>query len=110
MSARKIIETSSVSCSCSHESAWCSMEIERRVLPSTPKKRSLSVNMKMKRFFAGLIVALLLFVPSLGAACDLSCEFAQLASDCHLKREASQESGSAVMAMDGMAMDGMTDS
>jgi len=44
---------------------------------------------------------------SLGAACDLSCAFVSLTSDCHSQRAGKEVSAPAVMKMDGMAMAGM---
>jgi hypothetical protein len=64
--------------------------------------------MKIRRIFAGSIVALLLSVPSLAAACDLSCAFASMNSDCHSRQTEPQDSASGGMNMDGMAMAGMT--
>jgi len=64
--------------------------------------------MKIRRIFAGTIVALLLSVSSLAAACDLSCAFASMNSDCHAQRAETQDAESGGMQMDGMAMDGMT--
>jgi hypothetical protein len=58
---------------------------------------------KIKRIFAGSLTALLLCVSSLAAACDLSCGFAQLESDCHSPRIAVKESMPAEMAMPEMA-------
>jgi hypothetical protein len=58
--------------------------------------------------FAGSIVALLLAASSLAMACDLSCEFASMNSDCHAEQTEPQDSASGGMKMDGMAMDGMT--
>ena len=64
--------------------------------------------MMIRRIFAGSIVALLLSVSSLAAACDLSCAFASMNSDCHSQQTESQDSASGGMNMDGMAMAGMT--
>jgi len=64
--------------------------------------------MMIKRVFVGSIVALLLSVSSLAAACDVSCAFASMNSDCHSDRAESQDSTPGGMKMDGMAMDGMT--
>lgn len=63
--------------------------------------------MKIRRIFAGSIVALLLSLPPLAAACDLSCAFASMNSDCHSQHVEMQDSGSGGMKMDGMAMDAM---
>ena len=54
--------------------------------------------------FAISIVALLLSVSSMAAACDLSCAFASMTSDCHARKIESQNSLSGDMKMDGMAM------
>ena len=64
--------------------------------------------MIIRRIFAGSIVALLLSVTSLAAACDVSCAFASMSSDCHAKQTGSQDSAPGGMTMDGMAMAGMT--
>jgi hypothetical protein len=63
--------------------------------------------MRIKRIFAGSIVALLLSVTSLAAACDVSCAFASMNSDCHSQQMESQGSAPGGTTMDGMAMDGM---
>jgi hypothetical protein len=49
-------------------------------------------------------MVLLLCVSSLAAACDLSCEFAQLQSDCHSPQMALQESAPDEMTMAGMTV------
>lgn len=64
--------------------------------------------MPIRRIFAGSIVALLLSVASLTAACDLSCAFASMNSDCHSAQSESQASAVGGMKMDGMEMAGMT--
>ena len=64
----------------------------------------------MKRILATCAVVLLLSASSLAIACDLSCGFAQLQSDCHASRTSAEESMPAGMAMDGMSMPGMNDS
>jgi hypothetical protein len=64
--------------------------------------------MMIRRTFAGSIVALLLSVTSLAAACDVSCAFASMSSDCHAKQSESQDTAAGGMKMDGMAMAGMT--
>jgi len=61
----------------------------------------------IRRIFAGSIVALLLSVSSLAAACDVSCAFASMNSDCHSQQTESQASEPGSMKMDGMAMAGM---
>jgi hypothetical protein len=66
------------------------------------------MGMMIRRIFAGSIIALLLSVTSLAAACDVSCAFASMSSDCHAKRIESQDSAPGDMKMDGMAMGGMT--
>lgn len=70
--------------------------------------RTIKIGMTTRRLFAGSIVALLLSVSSLAAACDLSCTFASLNSDCHSLQDEPQDSASGGMKMDGMAMPGMT--
>lgn len=64
--------------------------------------------MMIRRIFAGSIVALLLSMSPLAAACDLSCAFPSLNSDCHSEQTKPQDPSSGDMKMDGMAMDGMT--
>jgi hypothetical protein len=64
--------------------------------------------MNIQRIFTGSIAALLLAVSPLAAACDLSCAFPSMNSDCHSGRAESQDSASGGMKMDGMAMAGMT--
>jgi hypothetical protein len=63
--------------------------------------------MMIRRVFSGSMVALLLSVPSLAAACDVSCAFASMNSDCHSQQVETQDSAGGDMKMDGMAMDGM---
>jgi hypothetical protein len=58
--------------------------------------------------FAGSIVALLLSVSSLSAACDVSCAFASMNSNCHSQQTESQDSAAVGMKMDGMSMAGTT--
>ena len=60
--------------------------------------------MNIRRIFAGTLVALLLFVSSLAAACDLSCGFALFRSDCHSPEMAAADSGTSDMRMAGMKM------
>jgi len=64
--------------------------------------------MPIRRIFAGSIVALLLSVSSLAAACDLSCAFASMNSDCHSAHAESQDLAVGGMKMSGMEMAGMT--
>ncbi len=64
--------------------------------------------MNLRRIFAGLILALLLSASSLGAACDVSCAFASMNSDCHSEHAGNEASASSSMDMSGMAMPGMT--
>src|SRR5579863_7228351 len=64
--------------------------------------------MMIKRIFAGSIVALLLSMSPLAAACDLSCALPSLNSDCHSEQTKPQDPSSGDMKMDGMAMDRMT--
>src|SRR4029077_10140767 len=66
------------------------------------------MDMMIRRIFASSIVALLLSVSSLAAACDLSCAFASMISDCHAEQTESQDSAPNGMKMDGMVMAGMT--
>jgi hypothetical protein len=63
--------------------------------------------MLIRRILAGSIVALLLSVSSLAAACDLSCAFPSMSADCHLEQAEQQNPSSGAMKMDGMAMAGM---
>jgi hypothetical protein len=61
----------------------------------------------IRRIFAGSIVALLLSVASLAAACDLACAFASMNSDCHSAQTQSQDSALGGMNMGTMDMAGM---
>jgi hypothetical protein len=63
--------------------------------------------MILRRIFAGSIGALLLSVTSLAAACDVSCAFASMNSDCHSQQAETRDSAAGGMKMDGMAMSGM---
>jgi hypothetical protein len=63
--------------------------------------------MMIRRMFAGSIVALLLSVSPLAAACDLSCALGSMNSNCHSEQAKSQDSMPDGMKMDGMAMTGM---
>jgi hypothetical protein len=54
---------------------------------------------EIRGIFALSLVALLLFVSSLAAACDLSCGFAQFRSDCHSPEMAATDSGASDMTM-----------
>jgi hypothetical protein len=63
--------------------------------------------MMFRRVFAGSIVALLLSVSSFAAACDVSCAFAAMSSDCHSQQTETRDSVVGSMKMDGMAMAGM---
>ncbi len=63
--------------------------------------------MLLRRIFAGSILTLLLSASSLGAACDVSCAFASMNSDCHSQRAGDEASASGGMNMPGMAMPGM---
>lgn len=60
--------------------------------------------MMIRRILAGSIVALLLSVPSLAAACDLSCAFPSMGADCHSGQTEPFDSSSVSMKMDGMTM------
>jgi hypothetical protein len=70
--------------------------------------RKIEIGMMNRRIFAGSVVALLLSASSLAAACDLSCAFLSMNSDCHAEQTESQDSAPDGMKMDGMAMAGMT--
>jgi hypothetical protein len=59
---------------------------------------------KIRGIFAVSLVALLLFVSSLAAACDLSCGFALFRSDCHSPEVAATVSGVSDKTMAGMRM------
>lgn len=61
----------------------------------------------MKRTVAGTIVALLVAVTSMAAACDLSCAFGMAESDCHSDGARAQTSMESAMDMSGMDMSGM---
>ncbi|MBZ5660114.1 MAG: hypothetical protein LAO08_06870 [Acidobacteriia bacterium] len=63
--------------------------------------------MMPKRMFAGSVVLLLLSVSSLAAACDISCTFAWMNSDCHSRQTPLQDPSSSAMNMNGMDMAGM---
>ena len=54
------------------------------------------------------MVAVLLSVSALAAACDVSCAFASMSSDCHSEQTVSQDTAPGGMKMDGMTMAGMT--
>ncbi len=66
--------------------------------------RSIEIGMKMQQIFAGSIVGLLLAVSPLAVACELSCAFSSMGSDCHSAQKDSQSLASAGMNMDGMNM------
>ena len=66
------------------------------------------MDMRIRCIFAGSIVALLLSVTPLAAACELSCAFARADSDCHSQAAPNQSAASNGAKMDGMAMPGMT--
>jgi hypothetical protein len=70
--------------------------------------RKIESGMMIRRIFAGSIVALLLSLSPLAAACDLSCAFPSVNSDCHSEQTKPQGPSSGDMKMDGMATDGMT--
>jgi hypothetical protein len=65
--------------------------------------------MEMKRIFAGTVALLMLCVPSLAAACDLSCGFSIFASDCHSAQLAVRDSAGQDTSMSSMSMPGMDD-
>lgn len=64
--------------------------------------------MILRRIFAGSMAVLVLSVSALAAACDVSCAFASMISDCHSEQTVSQDAAPGGMKMDGMAMAGMT--
>jgi hypothetical protein len=70
--------------------------------------RRIEIGIMIRRLFAGSIVAILLWASSLAAACDLSCAFASMSSDCHSEQTSHQDSTPGGMKMDGTAMTGMT--
>jgi hypothetical protein len=63
--------------------------------------------MMIRRTLASSIVGLLLAVSPLAAACELSCAFSSMKSDCHSAQSDSQVLSSAGMKTDGMSMAGM---
>jgi hypothetical protein len=63
--------------------------------------------MMIRRIFAGSIIGLLVFVTPLAVACDLSCAFSFMESDCHAAQTGSLAMASTGMNMDGMSMPGM---
>jgi hypothetical protein len=65
------------------------------------------MDMMIRRIFTSSIVAMLLSVSSLAAACDLSCAFASMNSGCHAEQAESQDPAPNGMKMNGMAMAGM---
>jgi len=68
----------------------------------------MKIGMIPRRIFAGSILALLLSASSLGAACDVSCAFASMSSDCHSEHAETNPSTAGGMKMGGMEMAGMT--
>ena len=60
--------------------------------------------MMIRRIFAGSLVALLLSFPPFAAACDVSCSFMQIGTDCHFGQMGTRDSMPSVSKMDGMAM------
>jgi hypothetical protein len=63
--------------------------------------------MNTKKAVAGSIIALLLVVTSVAAACDVSCAFGLASADCHSGDAPSGSSMSAAMDMGGMDMSEM---
>jgi hypothetical protein len=61
----------------------------------------------MKRILASSIVALLLSLTALGAACELSCGFASDRSGCHTQHAQASDSAPTTMKIDNMDMSGM---
>ena len=84
------------------------MHLNSRACNGETLCRRIEIGMMTRRIFAGTIVALLLSVSSLAAACDLSCAFPSMGADCHSEQTEPQGSSSGVMKLDGMAMAGMT--
>jgi hypothetical protein len=80
---------------------WRSIEVGAIVFK---RRRRQNLSVKTRRVFASTLVALLLCVSSLAAACDLSCGFALFRSDCHSLQIAADETQRAGMTMAGMAM------
>ena len=68
----------------------------------------MTFKMILRRILVGSMLALLLSASSLGAACDLSCAFASMNSDCHSERAGTNSSAAGGMTMPGMEMAGMT--
>jgi hypothetical protein len=64
----------------------------------------IEADMLVRRIFAGLITALMLSALSLGAACEVSCSFAQSGSDCHSLPAMNPDSDHAGAPMSGMDM------
>ena len=60
--------------------------------------------MNTRHIVAGFVAALVFCVSSLAAACDLSCGFASLRSDCHSSQMGMDDPGSPGMVMAGMPM------
>jgi hypothetical protein len=75
-------------------------------LPVTKTCSRIQIDLMIRRIFAAAIVTLLFSVSPLAAACDLSCAFPSIQSDCH--QSWIQKSPSDEMKMDGMAMPRMT--
>jgi hypothetical protein len=64
--------------------------------------------MNVKRIIICALVALIFSAASVNVACDVSCSFAPLTSDCHSAKMENQSSNSSEMNMEGMDMPGMT--
>lgn len=69
--------------------------------------RTIELRMMIRRVFATSIVALLLAISPLAVACDLSCAFSSMKSDCHSAQTDSRDLASVGTSMDGMNMAGM---
>lgn len=63
--------------------------------------------MSAKRAIAVSIVAVLLAVTSMAAACDLSCAFGVAEADCHARGRSALDAVASAMDMSGMDMAGM---
>src|SRR6266700_2390525 len=70
-------------------------------------RRRIMISMMVRRIFAGSVVLLLVAVSAVAAACDLSCAFASMSSDCHARQNGVQDSPSSGMNRNGMNMPGM---
>lgn len=60
--------------------------------------------MALRRLLAGIVLTMLLSATSAGAACEISCGFAQGGSDCHSPMALSGSADQSASQMDGMDM------